>query len=150
VISDSSSEPKIQIVVRSFNEEKWIRSCLTTIFAQDYSNFFVTVVDSGSVDATTRIVREFKDVNLINTEDYRPGRAIMDGVRSDSMGCDYLFLVSAHCLLIGHHVLNDYVTTMQSRDDLAGIYGRQLPLHFTSPYITTDKCNAILLILTTL
>lgn len=141
MISDISSDPKIHVVVRSFNEENWIRSCLTTIFAQDYSNIFVTVVDSGSDDATTRIVREFKDVNLINTEDYMPGRAIMDGVRSDSMDCDYLFLVSAHCLLIGPDVLNSYVTTMQSMDDLAGIYGRQLPLHYTSPDDTRDLLN---------
>lgn len=141
MISDISSEPKIQVIVRSFNEENWIRSCLTTIFAQNYSNISVTVVDSGSIDATTRIVREFRDVDLIKTEDYRPGRAIMDGVRSYSMDCDYLFLVSAHCLLIGPDVLNNYVATMQSMNELAGIYGRQLPLHFTSPDDTRDLLN---------
>ena len=138
---DVSPQPKVHVVVRSYNEEVWIRSCLTTIFAQDYPCFKVTVVDSGSEDATTRIVSEFSEVNLVTTADYRPGRAIMDGVRSD-LGCsEYLFLVSAHCLLIGRNVLSNYVAAMKANEGLAGIYGRQLPLHYTSPDDTRDLLN---------
>lgn len=138
---DRSAQPKVHVVVRSYNEEVWIRSCLTTIFAQDYPWFKVTVVDSGSEDATGRIVSEFSDVNLVMTADYRPGRAIMDGVRGDSENSEYVLLVSAHCLLIGTDVLSNYVATMEADDKLAGIYGRQLPLHYTSPDDTRDLLN---------
>ena len=41
----SRYEPLVNIVVRTFNEEDWIRSCLTRIFAQNYRNKVVTVVD---------------------------------------------------------------------------------------------------------
>ena len=65
----------------------------------------------------------------------------MDGVRSDSESSEYLFLVSAHCLLIGTDVLSNYVATMKADEKLAGIYGRQLPLHYTSPDDTRDLLN---------
>ncbi len=135
-------EPSINVVVRSFNEEDWIKSCLTTIFTQQYSNFFVTLVDSGSCDATVKIAREFEDVNTVMITEYKPGKAIMEGIRKSRRKTDYIFIVSAHCLLVGNDVLFRYVEFLEANRQVAGAYGRQLPMHFTSSDDTRDLLNA--------
>jgi glycosyltransferase involved in cell wall biosynthesis len=54
------SDPCVNVVVRVFNGEMWLRSCLANLSIQNYSNFTVTVVDSGSVDKLLDIAAEFK------------------------------------------------------------------------------------------
>lgn len=124
------NRPLVNIVVRTFNEEDWIRSCLTTIFKQDYQNKVITVVDSGSDDATTRVVGEFPGVSLIEINDYLPGRAINVGI--DAQPCDYVMILSAHCLIKNSNCISTYVDYLEKNPKVAGAYGRQLPLKYTN------------------
>ena len=55
-----SSDPCVNVAVRVFNGKMWLRSCLANLSIQNYSNFTVTVVDSGSVDKLLDIAAEFK------------------------------------------------------------------------------------------
>ena len=141
MIEQRGDAPAVNVVVRSYNEEDWIRSCLATIFNQEYANFFVTLVDSGSSDATVTIAREYADINVVPIKDYKPGRAIMEGIRNGIRAADYIFVVSAHCLLIGPGVLRHYVNFLEANANVAGAYGRQLPMHFTSSDDTRDLLN---------
>ena len=124
-------EPLVNIIVRTFNEEDWIRSCLTRIFAQDYHNMVVTVVDSGSTDATKRIVQEFANVSLIEIVDFLPGKAINIGIQAQSS--DYAMILSAHCLIKGTNCISSYVDFLEENLSVAGVYGKQLPLKYTHP-----------------
>lgn len=53
----------ISLVIPTFNEEKDIISCLTSLKAQTYKNFEVIVVDDGSTDKTVSRVARFKTDN---------------------------------------------------------------------------------------
>ena len=46
---------KVSIVIRTFNEEKWIRHCLISVFSQDFKDFDVIIVDNNSTDKTLEI-----------------------------------------------------------------------------------------------
>ena len=122
-------EPLVNIVVRTFNEEDWIRSCLTTVLAQDYQNKVVTVVDSGSTDATKRIVKEFPGVSLTEIVDFLPGKAINAGI--EAQASSYVMILSAHCLIKGTKCISLYVDFLEDNLNVAGVYGRQLPLKYT-------------------
>ena len=124
-------QPLVNIVVRTFNEEDWIRSCLTRIFAQDYHNMVVTVVDSGSTDATKSIVQEFTNVCLIEIVDFLPGKAINIGIQAQSS--EYAMILSAHCLIKGTNCISSYVDFLEENLNVAGVYGKQLPLKYTHP-----------------
>lgn len=50
----------ISIVITTFNSEKFIKSCLNSIFAQDYRNLEIIVVDNGSVDSTEIFVKKYR------------------------------------------------------------------------------------------
>lgn len=65
----------ISIIIPAFNEERKIRNCLNSIFAQTYKNLEVFVVDDGSSDNTMNIVREFKSIKLLQQNHRGPGAA---------------------------------------------------------------------------
>ena len=49
----------VSIIIRSKDEEKWIGSCLKSIFNQNYNNFEVILVDNYSKDKTISIAKKF-------------------------------------------------------------------------------------------
>ena len=51
----------VTVIVPAFNSEKYIEKCLSSILRQTYQNLEVIVVDDGSTDRTTGIVRRFAE-----------------------------------------------------------------------------------------
>lgn len=49
--------PSVTVVVPAFNEAKVIATCIRSIFASDYPDLRVIVVDDGSHDETARVVK---------------------------------------------------------------------------------------------
>ena len=61
---------KISTVIITFNSEKFIKSCLDSIFTQDYRDFEVIVVDNGSKDGTVDFIKEnYPQVTLIENKE---------------------------------------------------------------------------------
>ena len=52
------NRPFVSVVVISYNGADVIETCLETLFANDYPDFEVVVVNNGSVDDTPQIVSE--------------------------------------------------------------------------------------------
>lgn len=53
-----SFQPLVSVVVPAFNEAKVINRTIEALLASDYPNFEIIVVDDGSSDTTSEIVRE--------------------------------------------------------------------------------------------
>ena len=53
------NEKLVSIIIRTKNEEKWISSCLRSVFRQDYKNIEVVLVDNESTDNTVIKAKEF-------------------------------------------------------------------------------------------
>ena len=45
-------KPTVSIIIRTKNEERWITSCLQSIFKQSFKNFEIIIVDNQSNDKT--------------------------------------------------------------------------------------------------
>ena len=131
-MSGKPHESSVNIIIRTLNEEDWIRSCLTRLLQQDYQNKIITVIDSGSNDATKRIVEEFDQVNLIDFKgEYFPGKAINLGI--SHLSTDYAMIISAHCLPVNNSLISNYVEFFEANPEVCGVYGKQLPLESTHP-----------------
>ena len=118
----------ISIIIRTKNEEKWVSSCLKSVFSQDYKNFEVIIVDNCSTDRTVKKAREFP-VKLISIKDFYPGKAINDGIRASSG--EYIVCLSGHCIPVDNSWLKNLIFELKDLN-VAGVYGRQEPLSFTS------------------
>lgn len=49
---------KVSIVITTFNSIEFINSCLDSVFAQDYPDFEVIIVDNGSGDGSVEFMKE--------------------------------------------------------------------------------------------
>ena len=77
--------PKVSIIIRCLNEEKYIGRLLAGISEQDYDNIEIVVVDSGSTDATLSIVSNYScRVLNIKPEDFSFGYALNVGCKAAS------------------------------------------------------------------
>jgi len=129
--------PLVSIIIRTKNEERWIGHCLRAVFNQSYNNFEVILVDNNSSDHTVAKSRGF-DVKIITINDFIPGKAINEGIRV-SQG-DILVCLSGHCVPVNDVWLENLIGDLQ-RKDVAGVYGRQEPLSFSSDLDKRDLIN---------
>jgi glycosyltransferase involved in cell wall biosynthesis len=123
------TNPKVSIVIRALNEERWISSCLKAVFAQSFKDFEVILVDNRSTDGTVAKAQRWP-VRVISLDNYFPGRNLNEGVQASS--AEILVSLSAHCEPTGQRWLESLIAPLQE-ETVAGVYGRQEPLNFTSP-----------------
>lgn len=118
----------ISIIIRTKNEERWITSCLQAVFDQEEKDIEVIVVDNHSTDKTVEKAKRFP-VKVLDVDDYLPGKALNVGFK-EARG-DFIVCLSAHCIPVNTQWLSNLLTNF---DDgmVAGVYGRQEPMSFSS------------------
>lgn len=63
------NNPKISIIILTFNSGKYIFDCLKSVYKSSYQNYEVIVVDNGSKDKSVDLVKNnFHDVKLVLNE----------------------------------------------------------------------------------
>lgn len=130
---------KVSIIIRALNEEKWISSCLSGVFRQDFTDFEVILIDNCSTDQTVEKAGSFPVEKIITIEDFLPGKALNLGI-SHSEG-EYIVCLSAHCIPVNSVWLGTLLKTIEREYDIAGVYGRQEPMAFTSDVDKRDLIN---------
>ncbi|MEK7459115.1 MAG: glycosyltransferase family A protein [Patescibacteria group bacterium] len=61
--------PKISVVIPTYQHARTLPACLDSVFAQDYGNIEVIVVDDGSTDNTAEVLSVYADrVKIITQE----------------------------------------------------------------------------------
>jgi rhamnosyltransferase len=119
----------ISIIIRTKNEERWITACLKSVFNQSYNDFEVIIVDDASTDKTVEKAKLF-DVKVIDYEgEYKPGKAINKGIYNSNG--EYIAILSAHCIPVNNSWLSNLKKNFTDAN-IAGVYGRQEPMSFTS------------------
>ena len=60
---------KASVIVLSWNGKEYLPACLDAVLSQDYSDFEVIVVDNGSTDGSSELVRErYPEVRLLEND----------------------------------------------------------------------------------
>lgn len=127
-------KPMVSIILRSFNEERWIGACLEAIVKQTYQDYEIILVDNKSTDKTLEKAKKYP-IKILNIDEFLPGKALNVGVKA-SLG-KYFVCLSAHCIPTNIYWLENFVKNFIGGDEnLAAVYGRQEPMSFTS---ATDK-----------
>jgi rhamnosyltransferase len=119
---------KVSIIVRTKNEERWIGACLKAVLSQKYQNFEVVLVDNQSTDRTIEKARPF-NTKILSIAEFRPGRAINLGIENSDG--DIIVILSGHCIPKNDQWLDALVKNLDD-PQVAGVYGRQEPMAFSS------------------
>jgi hypothetical protein len=129
----------VSVIIRTKNEERWIAQCIKKIKSQSITDIEIVLVDNKSTDKTiTRARHEFPGIKVIELDEYRPGLAINEGIRA-SAG-HYIAILSSHCLPVDENWLQHLMDNL-NQPLVAGVYGRQIPMRFTS---SVDKRDLLL------
>ncbi|MDP2106774.1 MAG: glycosyltransferase family 2 protein, partial [Desulfobulbaceae bacterium] len=121
---------KASIIIRTKNEERWITSCLNAVFAQNYQDFEVIIVDNQSTDSTLAKVDQFPVKKVVHCTEYLPGKSLNIGI-AEASG-EFVVCLSGHCIPTNDQWLSNLLRNMAD-PNIAGVYGRQEPLSFTPP-----------------
>lgn len=119
----TSSSPETSIIIRAFNEERWLPEVFAALDKQSYRGFEVLLVDSGSVDRTRDIAAaNGARVVRLRSEDFTFGHSLNVGIR-EARG-SFLAIVSAHAIPADEHWLENLIAPLRG-NDTAMVYGGQ-------------------------
>lgn len=114
------------VIIRTFNEEKYLPELLGAIRSQETDNheIEIVIVDSGSTDNTLAIAESFDcRITHIKKKDFTFGRSLNVGC-AFSRG-DYLIFVSGHCVPASPTWLENLLAPL--KDEVAVYsYGKQV------------------------
>ena len=130
--------PKVSIIIRTKNEERWIVNCLEKVFSQSYKNLEVIVADNYSKDKTLTKAKKYP-IKYIKIKKFIPGKAINDAIKI-STG-KIIVCLSAHCIPVDNNWLKRLINPLKNKK-IAGVYGRQEPMPYSSDF---DKRDLLLL-----
>ena len=113
------SIPSVSIIIRTKNEERWIRPCFEVLFSQSFQDFEIIVVDNESTDKTLEKIRQFAVKKIVTISDYLPGKALNKGVEK-AVGKYFVFL-SVHCIPVSPQWLEIMVKAIEEDLNYAGV-----------------------------
>lgn len=119
------------IIIRTYNEQKYLGELLSGIEAQDYQGMHETIiVDSGSTDSTLDIAGTYKTKVLhMKKEDFSFGRSLNVGCNEASG--KYLVFISGHCIPTDKFWLTNLLRPLVD-NRVSYVYGRQVGISSSS------------------
>ncbi len=55
-----ANHPLVSVAVVTYNQKDFLRECVESVLAQDYSNFEIVVADDGSKDGTQEMLLDYE------------------------------------------------------------------------------------------
>lgn len=120
----STATPETSVIIRTFNEAKYLPALLESLGKQSYRDFEIVVVDSGSLDGTREIAANYAATLLrIDSHDFTFGYSLNVGI--NAAAGKYSVLVSAHTLPVGEGWIGTLVGHLRE-EKTAMSFGRQV------------------------
>ena len=135
------SDPKVSIIMRSMNEAWALRDTLPMVQRQDYTNWELIVIDSGSQDGSQELIRRANPQHFVQIQphDYVPGRVLNMGLS---------LAASPWCVFLNSDATPANTTWLRpllealSKPNTAACFGRQMPRPDCQPAFAAeyDRC----------
>lgn len=120
------NDPPVSIIIRSYNEAWALRDTLPAIRAQDFTNWELIVIDSGSTDGSTELIQQANPAHFIRikAQDYNPSRVMNHGMELARSA--FGIFLNADATPQDSNWLRPLVTALQD-SQTAAVFSRQIP-----------------------
>lgn len=120
------SDPQVSIIMRSYNEGWALKGTLPALRAQDYRNWELIVIDSGSTDGSQDLIRAAQPAHFIQITptEYNPSVVMNRGMRLARS--DFGIFLNADATPQGSNWLRPLANALQD-PKVAACFGRQIP-----------------------
>lgn len=115
--------PETSIVIRAFNEERWLPELFESLHRQEYRDFETLVVDSGSIDRSREIAAT-NGARLVRlrSDDFTFGYSLNIGI--EVARGSLIVIISAHAIPTDEHWLSRLIAPLR-RPGTAMVFGGQ-------------------------
>ncbi|MGV3775061.1 MAG: glycosyltransferase family 2 protein [Verrucomicrobiales bacterium] len=120
------NDPLVSIILRSFNEAWALGGTLDALSQQDYRNWELIVIDSGSTDGSQELIQRAKPAAFVQIQphEYNPSRVMNHGMRLSKS--EYGIFLNADATPQGSNWLRPLVNALRD-PKVAAVFGRQIP-----------------------
>ncbi len=120
------TDPLVSIIMRSFNEGWALRQTLPALRWQNYRNWELIVIDSGSTDGSQQLIHSVAPTHFIQIkpQEYNPSRVMNRGM--ELARAEYCIFLNADATPVDDNWLRPLATALLDPQH-AAVYGRQIP-----------------------
>jgi rhamnosyltransferase len=120
------SKPLVSIIMRSYNEGWALKETLPAIQAQEFRDWELIVIDSGSTDGSVELIKAANPAHFvqITPKEYVPGKVLNRGM--ELADTEFGIFINADATPQGTNWLAPLVTALQDKRT-AAVFGRQIP-----------------------
>lgn len=130
------SGKRCTVIMRSMNSEGVIGQALAALFSQEYDDFELLVVDSGSTDGTLDVVSKYPHrLMTIAAGEYFPG-AVLNRAARQASG-EVLVFQNSDCVPLTPRALGTLVAALDEPGGQAA-YARQVPRPEARPWVRRE------------
>ncbi len=124
-LKPNPSHTPIPIIMRTFNSAWVVDQTLAALFSQNFKDFELYIVDSGSTDSTLDIVKKYPcQLHTIPTGSYYPGNVLNEAIlKTDG---DVILFLNSDTVLLSSDSLQHLIKAFDD-PDVHAAYGRQIP-----------------------
>jgi len=125
-LAGGKNDPLVSIIMRSFNEARALRETLPTLAAQEYKNWELIVIDSGSTDGSVELIRSAQPRHFIqiSPHEYNPARVMNHGMQLARS--DFGIFLNADATPQNNNWLRPLVEALID-PQAAAVFGKQIP-----------------------
>lgn len=134
--------PLVSIIMRSINDLSFIEQTLIAIFNQNFKDFELINVDSGSSDGTYEIIRKYNPGKSyqIRKEDYVPGRVLNNALKM-CVG-EIIVFNNSDCIPQNSDWLGNLIKPLLPTGEPVAVFGNQVPRPDATPLVIKDYRRA--------
>lgn len=134
--------PKVSIVMRSINDLSFIEKTLKAVFNQNFKDFELINIDSGSTDGTYEIIRKYNPEKSlqIRREDYVPGRVLNNAVKM--CAGEIIVFNNSDCIPLNSDWLGNLIKPLLEQQETVAAFGNQVPRPDATPLVVKDYRRA--------
>jgi rhamnosyltransferase len=120
------NDPFVSIIMRSFNEGWALRETLSALRLQDWKNWELIVIDSGSTDGSVELIRQATPRHFVQIQpaDYNPARVMNLGMKLAR--AETAVFLNADATPQGADWLRPLAAALR-KSRTAAVFGRQIP-----------------------
>jgi rhamnosyltransferase len=120
------SDPLVSIIMRSYNEAWALQGTLPALQSQQYRNWELIVIDSGSTDGSQQLIQAAQPAHFIQItpKEYNPSRVMNHGMRLAR--ADICLFLNADATPQGTDWL-PRLSAPLANPRVAAVFGRQIP-----------------------
>ncbi|HXX03137.1 MAG TPA: glycosyltransferase [Xanthobacteraceae bacterium] len=128
--------PKVAVVIAAYNAEAFIKETLESVFAQTLADIEIIVVDDGSTDGTSDILRRYSDRRLTVIHQKNGGVSAARNAGLAAVRAPYVFFLDADDML-APSALSRMASTLDQNPDRVACFGHHIKIAENGSDLTT-------------